>query len=561
MYQDPQLPKPALETRFSPRQVPLWIQALARPEREMQRRAAAAITRAQQKKLPGLDATIEPLIRLLQQSDQDRLVRLTVVQALVALDARQAAPLLMDTLGEGDLDLAEMIEPALARWGHAPMRDKWLQRLRSEVTFRRMHVLAIRGLTALGEVQSWPRLVELAQSRNTPRDVRLGAATALGKMQPDGLEEVARRLSLDKSPQAVADRLVAAKMLESHRGEAADQILTELATDAQPVVQAVALEQLYRHGPHLILPIIDQIVASPDVNVRRWAAEALIAQPAPQTIARLAQLLDDTDPDLRRHVCDALILLAKDASLHDAVIAQGRQLLHANGWRGTEQAILLLVKLDDKSIAGQLLSLLEADRVEVHTTAAWGLSRLAVATTAEPICEVFQQKTDRGLAGGQLKDGTYVQLSHLAQALGRLKHQPADPVLRKYIPKRSVLDPNTRAAALWALGHLHTDRPDDALAQQLLERALDDDYQMPEDFEVRRMAAVSLGRMKASLALDGLRGIVRSNSLQAALGYAAAWSIRELTGEEIAPVPPFINWEDDWFLTPNEQREETTAGG
>jgi HEAT repeat protein len=119
----------------------------------------------------------------------------------------------------------------------------------------------------------------------------------------------------------------------------------------------------------------------------------------------------------------------------------------------------------------------------------------------------------------------------------------------------SVLNPNTRAAALWALGYLHADQPDEALTQQLFERAMDDDVQIPEDLEVRRMAVISLGRMKAAMALDGMRTICHRSSLQSALGYAAAWTIRELTGEEIPAIPPYVVWEEDWFLMPNEKRE------
>ena len=418
MYQDPLLPKPAIEVRFPPGLVPLWLQALERPERDLKRRAAATITRAQQKGLPGLDATIEPLMRVLMQPDQDRLIRLTTVQALVALDARQAASLLCEAWGQGDLDLAELVEPALARWAHPPMRDIWLERLTSEVTLRRMHVLAIRGLTALGETRSLPRLLQLAQDRDTPTDVRQAAATALGKMQSTGLEEPARKLIQDKSMQAVVNRLVASQMLASHRGKDVELLLAELATDPQPAVRAVALGHLYRIDPSLIMPLIDQTITSTDVNVRRWGAEALIAQSSPEKVARLAPLLDDPDPDLRRHVCDAMVELSKDLSLHETVIAQGRHMLAAEGWRGQEQSILLLVSLDDKSIVDRLLILLDADRVEVHTTAAWGLCRLEVASTAEPIFEVFEKKTEGRLAGEKQKDGTHVQLSHLAQAIG-----------------------------------------------------------------------------------------------------------------------------------------------
>ena len=218
MYQDPILRLPTYEVRFRPNLVPLWRRALECPERDLKRRAAATIALAHAKGLPGLEATIQPLMDVFEQASQDRLVRLNAARALVALDARQAAPLLCQTLLPGDLDLAELVEPALARWGYSPMREVWLERLNAEVTLGRMHVLAIRGLTALGEVRSLPRLLQLAQDDETRSDIRVQAATALGQMQQTGLEEAARALLADKTPRTVVDRLVAARMLSAHRG-------------------------------------------------------------------------------------------------------------------------------------------------------------------------------------------------------------------------------------------------------------------------------------------------------------------------------------------------------
>ena len=111
-------------------------------------------------------------------------------------------------------------------------------------------------------------------------------------------------------------------------------------------------------------------------------------------------MLHDADPDLRRYVCDSLVELSKDASLHEAVVNHGRQVLVSDGWRGQEQAILLLVTLDDKSICDQLLGLLAATRPEVHATAAWGLCQFQVPATADAILDVYTKTTASFLAGG-----------------------------------------------------------------------------------------------------------------------------------------------------------------
>ena len=130
---------------------------------------------------------------------------------------------------------------------------------------------------------------------------------------------------------------------------------------------------------------------------------------------------------------------------------------------GQEQAILLLVTLDDKSIVDRLLSLLAATP-EVHMTAAWGLSRLQVSATLEPMLVVFTATTDRWPTGNNDRDRVQEQLSHFAQAFGRMKYRPADAGLRRYVPKNSGFPPVSHAAAIWGLGWIHAEQFDEQLA-------------------------------------------------------------------------------------------------
>jgi HEAT repeat protein len=218
---------------------------------------------------------------------------------------------------------------------------------------------------------------------------------------------------------------------------------------------------------------------------------------------------------------------------------------------------LLLGTLDDKSIVDRLLSLLDDGRMEVHTTAAWGLSHLAVDSSAGPILQVFADTTDRCLAGKVPKAGLHIQLSHLAQAIGRMRYAPADPVLRKYVPRDTPLHATARAAALWALGRVHADQLDRGLAATLVERVTDIHSTPPEEAEVRRMAAIALGRMKAEECLPQLRDILALESVQSDVGYACAWAINQMTGEPIPDIRPNMDLEDKWFLTPIPDANET----
>ncbi|MGM0489978.1 MAG: HEAT repeat domain-containing protein [Planctomycetota bacterium] len=566
MYRDPKLATPKVQVVFPPDLVELWMEALREPELELRRRAAAAIGRAEGRGVPGLEATIPQLMKMLARPDQDRMVRLTTAQTLVTLDARRAADLLFENLAPMDLDTAELVEPALARWGYPPAREMWLKRLDSPITFRRLHVLAIQGLTTLGETRAIPKLRELALDDRKSPSVRLAAATGLGELEKSGLEDIAKELVTDKSPGSVVDRLVAAKMLLGHRGAELEELLAELATDPIPSVQAIALRRLLRIDAELVMPLVEHAIDSSDVNVRRLAAEALIAvavTPKDDCVASLSPLMDDPNPTLRRFVRESLVDLAGHSSLQDTVIAEGERVLGLDGWRGQQQAIQLLVALDDKAIADRLLELLDSERMEVHTTAAWGLCQLNVPSTIERIHDVFEAKSDRWRKEAiKPAAGTEIQLAHLAQLIGKRRHMPADALLRTYIPKNSGFHPTSRAAAIWSLGCLHANQPDARLARQLSQRLTDTDSDEPEHPLVRRMSAVALGRMNASQSLRALRSILRRDGIHESTGVACAWAIHRITEEPMAPVEPLVFRDRNWFLVPEiGGREEKGEAG
>src|SRR6516165_3659218 len=91
-HRDPplNLGKTAPILRFSPRLLPLWLEALARPESDLKRQAADAIAKAHRLGMPGLAEAVPPLLKELEASDAPLVVRLAVARTLVALDARQA---------------------------------------------------------------------------------------------------------------------------------------------------------------------------------------------------------------------------------------------------------------------------------------------------------------------------------------------------------------------------------------------------------------------------------------------------------------------------------------
>jgi len=549
-HEDPKIEQPSTVTVFSPKLKPLWLQALRGPEVDLRRQAAQTIALAHQRGMPDLADTAAPLEQTLDATDEHPVVVLAAAQALIAIDAREAAPRLFEHAMSDGLEMAQLVEPALARWNYRPIRKVWLERLSAPKTPRRMLMLAIRGLSTVGEVKAEPRLRELAFARHGPSDVRLEAARALGELRTEGLEADARRLAADKSARAMVDRLVGASLVRHHQGEAAEALLVEMAVDGEPSVAAIALRRLLEIDPLLVVPIAGQVVASDDANVRRLGAEALVAWRTPEAVEQLGPMLDDHHPDVRKYVRRSLLEMATDEPLTEPVVQAAAEMLSTDRWRGLEQATLALVALDHKPAADRLVELLEFERPEVFVTAAWGLRRLAVPSTLDAMLDKARRETEKTKARGGAEYEVEWQISQLFEAFGQMDYAPSEPLLREHVPKSVPFGLESRAAAIWALGHLHAGKPEPELAKLLLGRLSDVDSMFPEDERVRQMSAVSLGRMRAEEALATLRRFSQPDTVTDPVGYACAWAIHEITGEPI-PEPPVQEVPRlGWFLEP-----------
>jgi HEAT repeat protein len=555
MYNDPALPFPRIETVLVDAKE-LWLKAFARPEAEMRCRAAEAIARAHREGVKGLEVTVPPLRAALDQPGQHPTVRLAVARALVTLDAKEAAPTLFRLSQAGDHDLREIADPALARWDYRPAREAWLSRLHDSSTSERGMVLAIRALGQVREGQAAEKLTEFVLTNRLAASIRLEAAYALGSIRTEGLEKVAGLLIQDATPRAIPARLAAATLLFRHRGEGAVRLLQRLGRDPEPAVAARAVSRLLELDSKHAVPALDLLIASPDATLRGFAVEILFREANESRVRQLADRLDDADPEVRVSARRRLHELAKGKGYREWVIAEASRLLTANSWRGQEQAAVLLVQLDNKPSAGRLVELLKSDRSEVFLVAAWGLRTLDVAETLSAVTDYVREQ-QRRLRAGALRPGlTYNdydrQLSQLNQFLGRRKYRPADAVLREFLPKMlGGACPESRAAAVWALGWIHEGNPEPALVSAVEKRLNDAPPNKPPDtLRVRRMAAITLARMNAKGALPSLRRFYadRKASLDQ-VNNACGWAIERLTGEAMPPPTPIRRRvTGNWFL-------------
>jgi HEAT repeat protein len=296
----------------------------------------------------------------------------------------------------------------------------------------------------------------------------------------------------------------------------------------------------------------------------------------------LTALLDDVLSDLRAAAGEALVELANDESVRNALGQRLAELLESASPRQTKGALLVLGTLDYEPAADAILALLGSPEPSVSQAAAWALERLAVPATADQILSVVVNETERTIAEvEQLAPAyaenpepdvelpnfgpTYERVEHLILALGKIRHEPASQFLRQFVPKpvwqvrgeppslETFKQPRLRAATIWALGKIHEGRTDaslDDLADALVERMSDTTPIPREEPLVRQMAAISLGRLGRDDKLPAIREFFDPNAAHDDVGRACGWAIEHLTG-----TPPEVNATRevrhvDWFLVP-----------
>jgi HEAT repeat protein len=544
MYRSPDLPKPKAIRTYSDRLLPLWLEALARPEADLRCQAAYTIAMAHQRGMAGLGAAVPDLARELDRPGQHPSVLAAAARALVVLDAKETAPALFRLAATGDNDLREIIEPALARWDYAPAREDWLRRVAQPPPYRRGVILAIKGLGAAREEKAVPRLRELVLSPETPPAVRLEAARALGAIRTKGGEADADRLASDATPKGTVGRLAAAWVLRRHAGDEAVRRLQAFARDPEPPVAAVAVVRLIELDPALAEPVLPAALASPDANVRSSGVDVLSRRPSEPHVRLLADRLSDPHPDVRSQARRVMHEQGK-AELRAAVLREGERVLAGKDWRGKEQAAVLLAQLDHKPAAGRLVELLKDDRAEAAVAAAWALRVLAVPETFPKAFEHFRHTTSRANPPAWADR----QLTHLVQMLGEARYTAADGAFRGMVSPKAPAGFETRAAACWALGLFHEGKPDAGLERALAGRVAAVNPGDFEDEHVRWMSAVSLGRMRGQEGLATLRNFWGGSPALEPVNNACGWAIEQITGEKVPPPGVIRIPQIGWFLT------------
>ncbi|MCA9077371.1 MAG: HEAT repeat domain-containing protein [Planctomycetaceae bacterium] len=541
MFTDPAFDVPPRVRQLPPGSVALWRKTLRRSEPELVQAAADCIAKAQTEGFPGMEECIDDLIAVLREPKLHRDVRYSVNRAIVEVDPSSATDLLLKASQSEDLPFKLLVEPALAGLNNPPAINVWVQRLKDPSTHRRELLLACQSLSTTKTEQAVEPLLAIAVDATRPADVRIAAGRAAGVIATSGSEDEAASLMNG----SLVDALCAVSLLRQHTSEDAQQHLTKLAQREESVVMAPALRSLLDIDPELVLPFAESAVEHPDPKVRQCGLDAYVETVDEQQLPLIAAMLDDEHIEIRTSARQALFRLSSEGDDRDAVSELMKNHLNGDAWRAQEQAALFFAAADDKSVAPRFVELLDSARPEVFVTVAWGLRVLAAPETADGILDKVQRESvDRP----SIPHGDR-QLGHLFEACAVLGDKRVLPSIARLVPK-DVRRPYSRSAGIWAGGKLMEGQPNEQIAAALMSRITDVDGEVPELEVVRRMSAVTLGRMKAESQLSQLRSLAGDEIHASDVSYAVGWAIEQITGERLPFAPPPTVTVEGWLIQP-----------
>ena len=182
---------------FPPKLKAIWVEALQRPEIDLQRQSAETIARAHKLGMTDLADVVPLLIERLEAADSKPIVRYAAARTLIVLNAREAAPVLMKHAQTGGFDMAQLVEPACARWEvREDVRRVDRPPGECEVAAPEL-VLAMQAADAAGIADAARRWRLALDAAGHPTDLRLQAGEPWASSKRQG-EKDARGLAGEK---------------------------------------------------------------------------------------------------------------------------------------------------------------------------------------------------------------------------------------------------------------------------------------------------------------------------------------------------------------------------
>lgn len=542
----------------------LWREALKHPETDLRQELISSIEqvhRAGDNQSQHLET-----VRGLIQDDNHPTLNIAIASFLVAVNDKTSADLLFKMIRPGQIEISQIVEPALARWSYSPAIELWKKRLNAEGVRRTHLILAINGLAKVDDSESLERLLELATDFYEKPSVRLAAARSAGSIGGEGLIEHCTALAQSNGTDVMLSKLCSIALMANIDSQDAIALLQELMCDDSAAVAGAAWQRMVAIDSSNAIPYLERCAKSQDPIVGLSMVSTCVENANPELVDRLGDMLGNRHPDVRVAARNSLRRLAKaDRSFDQQIRSIGQAAIQGSPreFRKIEQAVILLTELNHKPAAGQIVELLSHEKPQVYVTAAWSLRSLNEKSTFESMlratADVIKTKLETAAPGRGRElppqGPRHDQLAHLFEAFGEANYQEAKPLVRKYVfegVSGTFRRPsNSFSAAISAVGKLYLGDPSPSLVSRLSSILGNVRDGCPND---RAMAIIAMGRMKAESQLPALRKYYPGGTPDDPVNYAAAWSIREMTGEAFLPPKTRVRRAVNFGLIPTGKR-------
>lgn len=527
--------------------IEFFTQLLSSQDVDLRIEAARSLDRIARGNHGDIAPAINALTKLVDA--ENRHLRLAAARALAAADARQAAAALVEFCQHADDRSRMQIEPALVRWQADEAVEMWRSRLDESGSSGLSLELACHGLKSVAAADASELVLRLLLNPNTPFAARRAAAEALASLDPG----TARTTASTFGEGSVRDRLLAVALLAGPQAEARQE-LVRYCGDPANAVAADAWRRLETLQAELLQPELDAGLQHPDAEVRQAAIRVIDRFPGRENCDRLVERFSDEHIAVRNHARVVLLKHAQsDPALKEHAVTILEPALRGN-WQSAEQAVVAAAVLDQPQFAALCVPLLKHERPEVFVTAAWLIHLYPDALIMQEVDAVAQEKLQVvSNAPVTVQDNVGAQLSFLFQTAGYLDYKPMLPLCTAQFSKTTGVDRSGRAGAMWAIGMLNRDQPVADLVPKLVERLNDRDSIVNPEFDlVRRMAAMSLGRMKAAPTISDLRYAYGFDAPDSLIPEAVRWGLGRMDQE----VPPMRKLSDTttpvggWRISP-----------
>jgi hypothetical protein len=534
MYLEPELEVPA-EVHYLEDSMLEFLKRILRsaPDNEMLVEAIRSLKRVQLEEHADVADVGADLQKYLTEN-KNRQVQQACASTLAAIGNAEFATVVAECCVPRYESLCLEVEPDFVRWGGAAMKATWLDRIEHPDAFSSpLLALACDGLAHLNEKSAVPALESLVTTISMHASVRHAAAGALGHIDGDRATDVAQSLA----NRSIIDRLYVCALLGHGESDVALQLLSELCDDESNAVASRGWQALAELKPSLLVNRVDGASTHADANVRLAVIQVLQKLPTVAGCDLLHAMTADVHIGVRNSARNELRTIATTKSdLKKGILDNAGTSIRekSTSWQQLEQLLVLVGELRHRDLQPECVRLLQHSRAEVYVTAAWllhlmpdlGLARVINAATAES----FETINALDNTAGNL------QLTFLFQHAGLIRAESLQSLCEEQF--RKIGNAEKRGAGLWAIGKIHADEPDQALADKLLERIFDDAPLAPEEFLVRRMSVLALALMNARSTAEDVKRAHEMYDPHTLFGAAARWALVELGADKSPPLEP-----------------------